>query len=65
MKSKNTRILDIIILVPYNNSSGYKEHVTYFIDFSVGEGFAMIDFLANKKLYVLDIVKSHEGTIIC
>ena len=55
VKSNKTRILSIIMLVPNNNPQGYKKHFILLISFSFGEGFNIIDWIANTKIYVSDI----------
>ena len=57
MKSKKTRILAIIMLVPINIQLGYKEHVIYFIVFTLGEVVTTIDWLENMKMYVSGIIE--------
>ena len=49
-KFKKTRILDINKFVPNNNTPLYIEHVISSIAFAFGEGFNIIDWLANMKL---------------
>ena len=43
MKSKKTRIVSVIMFVPQNNPSGFKEHVVTFIAFYFVEGVTNID----------------------
>ena len=64
IKSKKNRILDIIMLVPKNNTPGYKEHVISLIVFAFGKGVKIIDLIANMKLYVPYIEESHKDPII-
>ena len=52
------------MLVPNKNPPVYKEHIIYFIGFAFGEGFTIIDCLANMKLYVSDIVEPYKDSII-
>ena len=63
-KSNKKRVLSVIMLVPNRNTQGYKEIFILFIAFSFGEGVAIIDWLANMKLYVFDIEESYKDTII-
>ena len=64
MKSKKTKIFDIIILVLLNIHLGYKDHVIYFIAFAFVVGFTIIDWLSNMKLCVMYIVQLYEDKII-
>ena len=52
MKSKNTRILAIVMLVPNRNPPGYKEHVISFITISFRDGVTIIYWLINMKVCV-------------
>ena len=52
------------MLVPNKNPPVYKEHIIYFIGSAFGEGFTIIDWLANMKLYVSDIVEPYKDSII-
>ena len=64
IKSNETRILDIIMLVTNNNPQGYKEHVISFIVFDFIEGVTIIDWLENMNLYVSYIKELYKETII-
>ena len=64
-KSKKTSISAIIMLVTCKNTPEYKEYVINFTKFYFGEGVTIIDWLANMKPYVSEIVKSYEGKITC
>ena len=52
------------MIVPNNNSQGYKEHVILFIFFAFGEVVIIIDWIASMELYVSDILESYKDTII-
>ena len=43
------------MLVPNNNSQGYKEHGILIIKFAFGEGVTIIDWIKNMKIYSSDI----------
>ena len=64
MKSKDTRVLDILVFIPCNIPLEYKQHVIYFTTFELVEGVEINAFLENIKTYVSDIVKSYKDTII-
>ena len=53
------RMLDIVMLLPNNKKQGNKEYVISFIDFTFGEVFTIIDWLANTKLYITNIEESY------
>ena len=55
-----TRILAIMMLVPNNNTQGYKENVIQFLECFVGEGVTIIDWTENMILYVSGIEKSYK-----
>ena len=63
-KYKAARILDIIMLVPCNNTPGYKGHVIYLKTFDYGERVTIIDFLKYMKAYLSKIVESYKNTTI-
>ena len=60
IKCKKTRILAIIMIFSNKNPPVYKEHVIYFIAFSFETGVTIIDFMANMRIYVSEIVESYK-----
>ena len=51
------------MFVPNKNLPGLK-NVIYFIAFVFGEGVTIVDWIANMKLYVSNIVELNRDTII-
>ena len=52
------------MLVPNKNPQIYKEYVILFMYFDFGEGFTIIYWITNMKLYVSDIEESYKYTTI-
>ena len=52
------------MFVPNKNSTGYKYHLIYLIEFSFGECVNTIDWIENMKRYVSKIMESYRDTSI-
>ena len=64
MKSNNTIILAIILLVPNKKPQWYKDQSIFSISFSFGKGVTIIGWLENMKLYVSYIEESYKDIVI-